>query len=118
MAGLIALKLFGIVLLHALVGHAFDAAEPLLLPYSVGMMFLAMSGVLGSYGIATHRIAFAGPLLVGVFATLTAITFAHSSLVQVVDVIAVGNALTALAVAGALGWQALAGDRASSRSSP
>lgn len=117
-AGLIALKLFGIVLLHALVGHAFDAAEPLLLPYSVGMMFLAMSGVLGSYGIATHRIAFAGPLLVGVFATLTAITFAHSSLVQVVDVIAVGNALTALAVACALGWQALAGDRASARSSP
>ena len=110
--GLIALKLFGIVLLHALVGHAFDAAAPLLLPYSVAMMFLALSSVLGAYGIATHRIAFAAPLLAGVFGTLAAIVFLHSSLMQVVDVIAVGNACTAFAVACALVWQALASVRA------
>jgi O-antigen/teichoic acid export membrane protein len=110
--GLIALKFFGIVLLHALVGHAFDAAAPLLLPYSVGMMFLALSGVLGSYGIATHRVAFAGPLIAGVLATLSAIAFVHSSLIAVVHIIAVGNAVTAFAVACALGWQALAAERA------
>ncbi len=107
--GLIAVKFFGIVLLHALVGHAFDGAEPLLLPYSVAMMFLALSSVLGSYGIATHRIAFAAPLLIGVVGTLSAVVYAHASLEQVVHVVAAGNAVTALAVACGLGWQALRG---------
>lgn len=116
--GLVALKFFGIVLLHALVGHAFDAAQPLLLPYSVAMMFLALSGVLGSYGIATHRIAFAGPLLTGVFGTLIAVVFVHSTLTQVVNVIAIGNAFTAVAVACALGWQSLAEDRAAPTAMP
>lgn len=105
--GSIGIKYFGIVLLHALVGHAFDAAAPLLLPYSVGMMCLALSGVLGSYGIATHRVAFALPLVVGVAGTLGAIVAMHATLAQVVWVVAGGNAITALAVACALGLQAL-----------
>lgn len=106
--GLIALKFFGIVLVHALVGRAFDASAALLLPYSVAMSFLALSGLLGSYGIATHRIAFAAPLLVGVVGTLLAIVFAHGSLEQVVHIVAVGNGITAFAVALTLGGQALA----------
>ncbi len=109
--GLIAVKFFGIVLLHALVGHAFDGAEPLLLPYSIAMMFLALSSVLGSYGIATHRIAFAAPLLIGVVGTLSAVVYAHSSLEQVVHVVAAGNAITAVAVAVGLIWQSLSGRR-------
>jgi O-antigen/teichoic acid export membrane protein len=116
--GLIALKFFGIVLLHALVGHAFDGAEPLLLPYSVAMMFLALSSVLGSYGIATHRIAFALPLLVGVMGTLLSIVYAHASLEQVVRVVAAGNAITAVAVACGLGWQSLLGNRSMSAPAP
>jgi O-antigen/teichoic acid export membrane protein len=116
--GLIALKFFGIVLLHALVGHAFDGAEPLLLPYSVAMMFLALSSVLGSYGIATHRIAFALPLLVGVMGTLLSIVYAHASLEQVVRVVAAGNAITAVAVACGLGWQSLLGSRSMSAPAP
>lgn len=103
--GLIAVRLFGTVLLHALVGHAFDAAAPLLLPYSIAMTFLALSTVLGSYGIATHRVAFAAPLLVGVVGSLLAVVAVHASLEQVVRVVAAGNAITALAVAGALAWQ-------------
>jgi O-antigen/teichoic acid export membrane protein len=116
--GLIVLKFFGIVLLHALVGHAFDSAEPLLLPYSVAMMFLALSSVLGSYGIATHRIAFAAPLLVGVVGTLSAIVYAHASLEQVVHVVAAGNAITAIAVAVGLAWQSLTGRRPISTPAP
>ncbi|MEO6835002.1 MAG: hypothetical protein ABI231_03730 [Candidatus Tumulicola sp.] len=110
--GLIALKFYGIVLLHALAGHAFDAAEPLLLPYSVAMTFFALSTVLGSYGIATHRVAFAVPLILGAAGTLLAVAFAHASLMQVVGVIAVGNVVTAVAVAAALGWQVLLESRA------
>jgi O-antigen/teichoic acid export membrane protein len=109
--GLIAIRFFGIVLLHALVGHAFDAAAPLLLPYSAAMMLLSLSIMLGSYGIATHRVAFAAPLLVGVFATLFAIVAFHQSLLQVVTVIAVGNAVTVVAVAAVLALQATAGKR-------
>jgi O-antigen/teichoic acid export membrane protein len=109
--GLILVHFFGIVLIHALVGHAFDGAVPLLLPYSTAMMFLALSIMLGSYGIATHRIAFAGPLLVGVIGTLLAIVAMHASLAQVVHVIAAGNAITAVAVAATLAIQASTGRR-------
>jgi O-antigen/teichoic acid export membrane protein len=116
--GLIALKFFGIVLLHALVGRAFDGAEPLLLPYSLAMVFLALSSVLGAYGIATHRIAFALPLLIGVLATLSAIVYAHASLAQVVHVVAAGNGITALAVACGLAWQSLAGKPSPSAAGP
>jgi O-antigen/teichoic acid export membrane protein len=109
--GLIAVKFFGIILLHALVGHAFDAAAPLLLPYSIAMTFLSLSSVLGAYGIATHRVAFAAPLIVGVAGTLFAIVSVHSTLEQVVRVVAVGNALTAVAVGCALVWQAVRDQR-------
>ena len=109
--GLIAVKFFGIVLLHALVGHAFDAAAPLLLPYSIAMTFLSLSSVLGAYGIATHRVAFAAPLIVGVAGTLFAVVSVHATLEQVVRVVAIGNALTAVAVGCALVWQAARGQR-------
>jgi O-antigen/teichoic acid export membrane protein len=109
--GLIAVRCFGILLLHALVGHAFDAAAPLLLPYSAAMMLLALSVMLGSYGIATHRVAFAAPLLVGVLGTLLAITILHTTLMQVVTLVAIGNGVTALAVAATLALQASAGGR-------
>jgi O-antigen/teichoic acid export membrane protein len=110
-AGVIALKLFGIVLLHALVGHAFDGAAALLLPYGVAMVFLALSNMLGSYGIATHRVGFAVPLLLCVAATLLSIALVHTTLRQVVMTFAAGNAFTTLVVAGAIGVQALLGAR-------
>ena len=114
--GLIALRFVGLFMLHALVGHAFDAAYVLLLPYSVAMVFLSISGVLATYGIATHRIAFAAPLLTGVCATLSSILFFHISLAQVVEVLVVGNAVTALAVAIAIVWQGIASQQRSPKS--
>jgi hypothetical protein len=84
-----------------------------LLPYSAAMMLLALSIMLGSYGIATHRIAFAAPLLVGVFATLLTIVVLHATLLQVVTVVAIGNGITAVAVAATLALQASAGKRRS-----
>lgn len=111
-AGVIALKFFGIVLLHALVGHEFDAAEALLLPYGVAMVCLALSGMLGSYGIATHRIAFAVPLIFCIVGTLVSIALFHQTLVQVVTAVAVGNAVTVCAVAVTIVVQALLDERA------
>lgn len=105
-AGVIALKFFGIVLLHALVGHAFDPAAALLLPYGAAMVCLALSGMLGSYGIATHRIAFAVPLLFCVCGTLLSIALFHQTLGQVVTAVAVGNGVTVCTVAATIGIQA------------
>ena len=110
-AGIVALKLFGIVLLHALVGHAFDAAAGLLLPYGTAMVCLALASMLGSYGIATHRIAFSVPLVFCVLATLLSIALFHRTLDQVVTAVAVGNAVTVCAVAATIGAQALLGTR-------
>ncbi len=111
-AGVIALKFFGIVLLHALVGHAFDAAGSLLLPYGTAMVCLALSGMLGSYGIATHRIAFAVPLIFCIVGTLISIALFHRTLEQVVTAVAVGNEVTVCAVAITIAAQAALGERA------
>jgi O-antigen/teichoic acid export membrane protein len=105
--GILGVKFFGIVLLHVLAGHAYDAAYPLLLGYSIAMVLLAIVNLLANYGIATHRLGFAIPLLVGPAATLVSIGFLHHSLEQVVTVLIVGMASTCIAVAAALMWQGL-----------
>lgn len=103
--GLIGVKLFGLVLLHVLVGPAFYAARDLLFGYTVAMVLLALIGLLANYGIATHRLAFAAPLVAGTFATLLAMLFFHATPAQVVDVLVAGMGATSAAVAAALAWQ-------------
>jgi O-antigen/teichoic acid export membrane protein len=97
--GLFVFRYFGIDVLHALVGHAFDAAAPLLVTYGLAMVLLALTNALTSYGIATHRLAFTAPLLISTFATLAAIVAIHPTLAAVVKVLVVGNFVAALAVA-------------------
>jgi O-antigen/teichoic acid export membrane protein len=103
--GLAGVKFFGLIGLHALVGHAYDAAGSLLVGYSTAMVLLAFTNLLASYGIATHRLAFAAPMLAGTGATLLAIVLVHVSLEQVIGVLVLGMSLTCAAVAGALLWQ-------------
>lgn len=101
--GLIAFAFFGRTLLHALVGGAFEAASTLLLPYAAAMMFLAITNLLASYGVATHRLNFAPPLVAGTLITLVAISLVHSSPFMVACELLVGNALTCAFVVAALG---------------
>jgi O-antigen/teichoic acid export membrane protein len=101
-AGGIAFHYFGIVILHVLVGTRFDASVPLLLPYGLAMLVLGLSNVLGCYGIATHRLAFAAPLAAGMALTLGTIAVMHPSLSAVVRTLLIGNLLTCVAVAAAL----------------
>ncbi|MBV8656138.1 MAG: oligosaccharide flippase family protein [Candidatus Eremiobacteraeota bacterium] len=105
LCGIAAVKLFGLVLLHALVGSAFDAAHGLLVGYTIAMALLALILLLASYGIATHRLAFAAPLVAGTLATLSAMLFFHATLAQVVEVLVAGMAVTAAVVTLAIGWQ-------------
>ncbi|HTA39798.1 MAG TPA: hypothetical protein VK760_12015 [Candidatus Acidoferrales bacterium] len=105
--GIGGVALFGRQMLHALVGGSFDGAVVLLVPYSIAMVLLAGSNLLANYGIATHRIAFAIPLVAGTAATLLTLVAVHNSLAQVVTILDVGMAVTCLAVAVALLWQAM-----------
>jgi O-antigen/teichoic acid export membrane protein len=112
--GVVGVKLFGLVLLHVLVGHAFDAAHGLLVGYTVAMLLLALINLLAAYGIATHRLAFAAPLLAGTAVTLLSVAIFHASLTQVVEALVAGMCVTALCVAGALGVQAWQSTRCAS----
>ncbi len=107
--GLVVFKLFGLVLLHALVGAKFDAAQPLLMWYGAAMIFASLINILGSYGIATHRLAFGVPALLGSVGTIVALNVYHPTLVAVASVLAVGCALTAVVSAVAIAIQGLVG---------
>ena len=105
LCAVLGLQIAGAQLLHALVGHAFDASLPLLLPYGLAMMLLAATNLIASYGVATHRLGFAGPLVVGTLATLGVIASVHPSLLAVTRELLIGNAVICLLVAGALVFQ-------------
>ncbi|HTU82036.1 MAG TPA: oligosaccharide flippase family protein [Candidatus Acidoferrales bacterium] len=108
---LLAVRLYGLLLLHALFGHAFDAASALLVWYAAAMIFFAVTQLLATYGIATHRLAFAIPLLACTLATLGAIALYHPSLAAVVRVFLTGNAATSVVLALTLGIQGLSTSR-------
>lgn len=102
LCGLSIFRFFGTEVLHALVGHAFDAASPLLVTYGLAMVMLALTNALTYYGIATHRLAFTVPLFICTFGTLGAVATIHPSLATVVEIMVVGNFAAAIAVAIAL----------------
>jgi O-antigen/teichoic acid export membrane protein len=105
LCGLFVFHYFGVDVLHALVGHAFDAAAPLLVTYGLAMVLLGLTNALTYYGIATHRLAFTLPLLVCTLGTLAAIATVHPTLSTVVEIMVVGNSVAALAVAVSLALQ-------------
>ena len=102
----IAYHFAGLLLLHVLVGNAFDAALPLMQGYAVAMALLAMTTALVTYGLATHRLGFAIPQLLAAAATLVAIVLRHPSPAYVVTEMIAGNALMVLVVGIAIGAQA------------
>ncbi len=105
--GVAAYATLGSFVLHALVGHAFDAALSLLPVYAGAMAFLAMTNTLGSYALATHRLAFVVPLLVTTVATLAFIAVVHPSLAAVVNELLVGNIVMFTALGVPLGIQGI-----------
>jgi len=111
-AGVLVFHYAGFLLLHILTGNAFDAALPLLPIYAAAMAALAMTYSLGSYGIATHRLAFVIPLLLATLGTLVFIALVHPTLLAVVNELLAGNAIMALLVIVSLAVQGLRGNRA------
>jgi O-antigen/teichoic acid export membrane protein len=107
-----AYRVGGLLLLHILTGRAFDAALPLLPTYAAAMAALALTNSLGSYGMATHRLAFVVPLLSATLGTLGMIAFAHPTLQVVVSELMIGNLVMALAVVVPLAIQGARGTHA------
>jgi O-antigen/teichoic acid export membrane protein len=105
LCGLFVFYFFGLDVLHALVGHAFDAAAPLLVKYGLAMVLLALTNSLTFYGIATHRLAFTVPLFGCTLGTLAAIISFHTTLATVVEIMVLGNLAAALAVTISLLFQ-------------
>jgi O-antigen/teichoic acid export membrane protein len=113
LCGLFVFYFFGLQVLHALVGHAFDGAAPLLVRYGLAMVLLALTNSLTFYGIATHRLAFTVPLFICTLGTLGAIVTFHPTLATVVEIMVVGNFAAALAVTISLLFQRNASGRRS-----
>jgi O-antigen/teichoic acid export membrane protein len=99
LCGVFVFQYFGLTVLHALVGRAYDAAAPLLVTYGLAMVLLALTNALTTYGIATHRLAFTVPLFMSTLGTLAAIVVVHPTLATVVEILVVGNTVSSLAVA-------------------
>jgi len=109
--GLAIFHFFGVTIVRLLVGTQFDAAASLLVWYGAAMIFVALLTLLGSYGIATHRLLFGWSTLGGSIATAVVIGAFHPSLEAVVVTLTVGAAATTLATAASIGAQALYAER-------
>jgi O-antigen/teichoic acid export membrane protein len=107
LAGVVFYRFFGYIVLHALVGKAFDGGLPLLPTYAGAMAFLAITTTLGAYAMATHRLAFIAPLLIATVGTLGAIALVHPSLAVVTQELLVGNAVMLAALGIPLAIQGL-----------
>lgn len=107
--GLLVLRFEGTLIVSIMFGAKFLAAVPLLTWYGLAMVFLALTTALCSYGIATHRLAFAVPVLVCTVGTLIAVALADTSLIQVVMILVVGTAVMAASAAASVGIQAYRG---------
>jgi len=103
--GILSFQFAGLLLLHVLTGHAFDAARPLLPAYAAAMAALAMTNSLASYGISTHRLAFVIPLLIATIATLATIALVHPTLGAVVYELMIGNLVMVVCVVAPLAIQ-------------
>lgn len=93
------LLIFGVrpeLVLRAVAGNAFTGSAFLVLPYDSAMALLAMIALVVNYKIALHRFQFLYALIAAVVLEVGAITLWHDSLLTVVRILLVGNALALL----------------------
>ncbi len=95
----------GVLLLHALVGRAFDAAAPLLIWYAGAMALLAATNIFASYAIALHRLLFSFPLIAVAVAEIVAIALYHPSIQAVLSVMVAFNGIALVTTALAVGLE-------------
>ncbi|HEX5275383.1 MAG TPA: hypothetical protein VFW34_08905 [Candidatus Rubrimentiphilum sp.] len=96
-----ALALFAIMpgtIIGLLAGHAFVAAAPYVFRYDVAMTLLAGITLVVNYKIALHRFDFVFPLLAILVGEVAAVTIWHRGILDIVNILLVGNGVALLTV--------------------
>jgi O-antigen/teichoic acid export membrane protein len=81
-----------------LAGRAFAAAAPYVFRYDIAMTMLAGITLVVNYKIALHRFDFVYPLFAIVIAEVSAIAVWHSGIMDVVNILLLGNTIALLTV--------------------
>jgi|SRR5580658_6320594 O-antigen/teichoic acid export membrane protein len=87
------------LILHALVGSAYDGGLPYVFPYAFAMAVLAFTNLLVTYRISTHDFGFVVPLLVVALGEVAAIYIWHSSILAIVRSLVIGDLIAVCVVA-------------------
>jgi len=95
--GLVIFALFSRQLIAVMASPAFIGAAAYVFRYGIAMTILAALTLVTTYKIGLHRFDFVFPLALGVLGEIVAISFLHSSLLQVITIITIGHAAVLLA---------------------
>ena len=88
---LIVILLAPTLVMRTIAGNAAIAAAPFVGRYATALVALALTTIVASYGIGTHRFAFVLPLMLVEVGEITAIQLHHSSVASIITVITVGH---------------------------
>lgn len=91
--GLVVYYAFPAFVITTLAGASFAAGAPYVFSYGIAMTLLAALNTIVIFKIGIHRFDFLVPLAVCAIGELVGISFFHSSLSAIIDVLIVGNAI-------------------------
>ena len=91
--GLGFMGLFPALTVRLMVGPAFTAAAPFVLPYGCAMALLGATTIVSSYNIGLHRFNFLVPLVAVAAGEIIALQFLHRTLAQVISVVLIAHAI-------------------------
>jgi O-antigen/teichoic acid export membrane protein len=92
-AGLGLISLFPVRTISLMVGPAFTAAAPYVLPYGCAMALLAATTIVASYKIGLHQFNFLAPLGAVAVGEIVALQVLHDTLSEVIAVVLIGHAI-------------------------
>jgi O-antigen/teichoic acid export membrane protein len=91
--GLGFMYLFPARTISLMVGPAFTAAAPYVLPYGCAMALLAATTIVASYKIGLHQFNFLAPLVTVAVGEVVALQFEHETVNEVIAVLLIGHAI-------------------------
>ncbi len=95
-SGLLIYFAFPSLVITLLAGKAFASAAPLVFPYGIATVFLAVLNAVVFYKMAIHRFDFLVPLALVAVAEVVGIALRHDSLAHVVQVLIAANGIALL----------------------
>jgi O-antigen/teichoic acid export membrane protein len=95
--GLLVLSVAPGLVVQLMLGKAYLAAAPLVFPYGCAMALLGATSAIVAYKVGLHRFDFVPPLFAVVVAEVVGISLFHTSLIQVIGILLVGNSLALVA---------------------